>query len=37
MTRRTLSLPVAAGVAPVVLTGAQEPPGLTANALKGLE
>ena len=37
MTRRILSLAVAAGVASVVLIGAQEPPAITANSLKGLE
>lgn len=36
-TTRILSLAVAAGVASAVLTGAQEPSGLTANALRGLE
>ncbi len=37
MTRRILSLAVAAGVASVVLIGAQDPPAITANSLKGLE
>jgi hypothetical protein len=37
MTRRILSLSVAAGVASVVLIGAQEPATITANTLKGLE
>ena len=37
MTSRILSLAVAAGVASVVLIGAQEPPRITANTLKGLE
>ena len=37
MTRRILSLALAAGVASAALPGAQEPAALTANALKGLE
>jgi photosystem II stability/assembly factor-like uncharacterized protein len=37
MTRRILSLAVAAGVASVVLIGAQGPPAITANTLRGLE
>src|SRR5918994_38617 len=37
MTRRVLSAVLATGVASAALIGAQEPPGLTANALKALE
>ena len=37
MTRRILSLPTAAAVAWMALPLAQEPAGLSANSLKGLE